>query len=199
MQAPGCTIGHLTVVAGPKAVGKSTFIRRLQEDEVLRRRVAIPDDAEVCTGGSWLRREADGPIDHLVLHYDILRPLERGLAGYEHDPATSALAAARAITFLTLRTTPKRLTKQLEQRIASESGSKTVRRLGALRARYDDEQFVAQWYERWLRYTGQWADVTVASSFLEVHRSYALTPVVDRPARTQGRLRTVRWAAARGA
>ena len=175
----GCRIGHLTVVAGPKAVGKSHFIRLLFADEALRRRVGVPVDAEVWTDRT-LARGSPRPreIEHLVLHYDLLRLYDRGVSRYERDLATSILGCADQITFLTLRTTREHLCAQFDRRLHRKKGRRKLEHLQRLRTLYEDEDFLHDWYRRWLRFVDRWADVTVGSYFVDVHESYELKPAV---------------------
>jgi hypothetical protein len=166
-------IGHLTVIAGPTAVGKSHLIRMLAEHDSLREQMAVAKDAPAFAAGELLKLPRVGTIDHLVLHYDILRPFIKGFPSHELDPGTAVFWTADQITFLTLRTTPERLRARLESRYAS-SPRKRLRRLRPL---YTDDRFLADWYGRWLASVQLYRDVTAEHYFVEAHDGYALTPV----------------------
>ncbi len=168
-------IGHLTVIAGLPAVGKSRLIRVLREDDTLRERMAVPKDTPVHTATELLELHWSGTIDHLVLHYDILRPFIKRFPSYELDPGTAALRSAEKITFFTLRTTPERLRAQLESRLAS----RPRKRLRKLRPFYADDRFLADWCDRWLTFVQLYRDVTVGHYLVDVHTDYVLTPVED--------------------
>lgn len=177
---PTCRIGHLTAVAGPKGVGKSTLIRRLLDGENLGPDVSVPSDAHVWTGRKFRRKAESGVFDHVVMHYDILRPFGRGENGYRGDPATSVFACADRITFLTLRTTHERLCAQLARRLQETQDQSKRDGLRRIRALYDEEQFLAEWYDRWLRYVARRSNANDSSYFVDVHESYALTRVAPR-------------------
>ena len=168
-------IGHLTVIAGPAAVGKSYLIRKLAEHDELREQMGIAKDVPALTARAFLKMRRSGTIDHLVLHYDILRPFYHGFPSYELDPGTAGLRSAERITFFTLRTTPERLRTQLEARIARRS----QKHLLTLRTLYTDDRFIADWYDHWLRSVQLYRDVTAGHYFVDAHRDYALTPLED--------------------
>jgi hypothetical protein len=166
------------VVAGPKAVGKSHLIERLVEDDLLRERIGIPAGALVCGARTWLRgRPTVGTIDHLVLHYDILRPFDSGETDYHRDPATSALRCADQITFLTLRTSRARLCSQFDRRLGAHKPRVTLERRRRLRELYNHEEFLTEWYDRWLAFVGRWGAVTIGSYLVDPHDPFTLTSV----------------------
>ncbi len=129
-----------------------------------------------------LRLSSAGPIDELILHYDILKPHHKGLRSHLADPATTTLSYAESIAFLTLRTTPDRLAAQLDSRIsAHEQSPRKPRRLQQLRslaAHYQDNGFAADWYERWFRFVDLHRQVTTGNHLVEADRSYLLTPIL---------------------
>jgi hypothetical protein len=165
-------------VAGPTAVGKTSLLQVLATDEQLRERLRVPKAPAVNPKG-LLRRSLSGPVDELILHYDILGPHHKGLGSHVADPATTTLSHAETIAFLTLRTTPARLAAQLGRRIAAgEQAQEKPRRLRQLRRlepHYQDNGFVADWYERWFDFVERFGAVTTHNSLVEVHRDYRLT------------------------
>jgi hypothetical protein len=164
----GPTIRSLTVIAGPTAVGKTRLLKTLAADEELRERLSIPVRTPALTAGGFLRLDSPDPIDALVLHYDILRPAP------DADPGTVALGSAEAISFLTLRTTLTRLAAQLDRRIAGHPDP--PKKLRRLRPLYDDERFVADWYERWFAFVEQFREVTVGNYLVDANDGYRRTP-----------------------
>jgi hypothetical protein len=169
-------IGHLAVVAGPTAVGKSWLIARLAEDDRLRERLGVGKDTPAFEAGGLLKLRSLGPIGRLVLHYDILRPYHKRFASYDVDPGASVLGCAEEITFLTLRTTPERLLAQLDRRIASRERPREER-FRKLRRFYADDRFLAAWYDHWLSFVEGFNSVTVGSYFVDMHKDYLLTSV----------------------
>ena len=165
----------LTVVAGPTAVGKTRLLQLLATDERLRERLRMPK-APVVTEKELIKLSSSGrPINELILHYDILRPHRRGFRAHVADPATTAWRHAETIVFLTLRTTPDRLAAQLDTRIvAHQLASKKLRSLQQL---YQDNTFVADWYERWFGFVERFRAVTTAHYIVAADRGYQLTNV----------------------
>jgi hypothetical protein len=126
-----------------------------------------------------MRRRAEH-VDALILHYDLLRVLDRGIPAYGSDPALSLLDGAQRITFLTLRTSAGRLRAQLEQRRIARPNRPPDRQAHhrRLRTLYEDDGFVDSWYDLWLEFVARYEVVTIGHFFVEVHEGYALTPVI---------------------
>jgi hypothetical protein len=172
-------IEHLVVVAGPPAVGKSRLIHRLGRDDLLRERLGVPKGAP-----SLDPRAAEGirpaSAESLILHYDLLRLLNRGIPAYESDSSLALLLdGAERITFLTLRTSADRLRAQLERRRIARPNRPPHRQAyhRTLRTLYQDDRFVDGWYDLWLDFVARYDTVTIGHSFVEVDDGYALTPV----------------------
>jgi hypothetical protein len=174
----GRTIRCLTVVAGPTAVGKTRLLQLAATDELLRQRLRVPK-APAVTPKELLRLSSSGPIDELILHYDILKPHHKGFRSHVADPATTTLSHAETIVFLTLRTTPERLAAQLDRRIAAYERKANKRRrlqqLRGLESEYQDNGFVADWYQRWFGFVERFRSVTSASYIVDAHHDYRLT------------------------
>jgi GTPase SAR1 family protein len=172
-------IGHLIVVAGPPAVGKSLLIRRMAGDDLLRERLTVPKGAAALLPRDVMSRVAEN-VEALILHYDLLRLLDRGIPAYGSDPSLSLLDSAQRITFLTLRTTAERLRAQLEQKRIARPNRPPDRQAHhrMLRKLYEDDGFVHSWYDLWLEFAARYEAVTIGHFFVEVHEGYALTPVI---------------------
>lgn len=170
----GRTIRSLTVVAGPAAVGKTRLLRLLATDEQLRERLRVPR-ARAVTAGEFFKLRTSGPIDELILDYDILSPHHKGLGSHTADPAMSILGHAETISFLTLRTTHERLIAQLDGRITARQHAPW--KLRKLRPLYENELFVADWYGRWFAFVERFADVTSRNHLVDTHRGYTLAVV----------------------
>jgi hypothetical protein len=167
-------IRSLTVVAGPTAVGKTHLLQTLTTDRRLREQLRIPSLTFTVTAGEFLKLGPSGPIERLILHYDILRPFHRGFDSHTSDPGAAVLSRAETISFLTLRTSQAQLAAQLDRRLALTE--RPQRRLQTLRPLYDDEQFVAGWYEQWHAFVAQFGEVTTRNDIIDTNRGYHLTP-----------------------
>jgi hypothetical protein len=176
VQAPvvRCQIDRLTVVAGPKGVGKSWFIRRLAKNESLRERLGVPRFARAISASQVDSSPLAGSFEHVVLHYDILRRCGRAGPEYDRDDAMRILGCATSITFLTLRTSPERLRLQLERKVRKRA---THRWLEQLRERYSDERFLESSYERWFDFIARYQAVTVGSWLVDAADDFAVSPL----------------------
>jgi hypothetical protein len=173
------TIERLFVVAGPPAVGKSTLIGRLASDELLRERLGAPKGAPRLDPRS-AERCRPAALESLILHYDMLRPLNRQIPAYESDRVLRMLMdPAREITVLTLRAGADRLRAQLERRRTARPSRPPDRQayLRTLGTLYEDDAFLAGWYGLWLDFVARYEAVTTGHFFVEVHKGYMLTPV----------------------
>jgi hypothetical protein len=178
LQDERWAIEHLFVVAGPPAVGKSTLIRRLASDDMLRERLGVPKGAPSLDTRSVVRTRPFA-VEALLFHYDLFRLLHQGIPAYENDPTLALFDSTRRITFLTLRTSPDRLRAQLERRRIARPKRPLHRQayLRTLRTLYQHDGFVGGWYDLWLDFVACYEAVTVGHSFVEVHDGYSLTPV----------------------
>jgi len=123
-------IGHLVVVCGPTAVGKSSFIRALG-DAKLRKKFGIASDFTS------------------VFHYDMLRPFDRPLQSHGRDPAFHILQSAERITFITLAAEGKALQQRIGSESARASGRKGRKRHALLQKQYGNPAFLKAWYDAW--------------------------------------------------
>ena len=183
-------IAHLLVVAGPPSSGKSTFLRDLASGRLPAEVTsALPAGAEdwAQTGGSRLLRgspksetDAEGREvwPGLALHYDMLRPFETSLTGYDDDPALSVLRTADHVVLVLIKPTIEQLARQMEARQSDYlsaghrvkrvrrrlsrllgrrrhpatliyEGTDTRQRKARLAALYRQPDFLPAWYRRW--------------------------------------------------
>lgn len=140
-------IEDLTIVAGPTSSGKTTFIERLTASPELRRQAGIPQEVAAVVNATRLRQLPDGPLGHVILHYDLMRPFDRSLRTHQRDPATSLALAARRVTVLTLDPPRDRLAGQIKA--ANPNPSKRHLRLEKL---YREPGFVDRWYQEWFAF-----------------------------------------------
>jgi hypothetical protein len=122
-----------------------------------------------------LKLGSSGPINELILHYDILWPHYRGLDSHAADPVMSRLGQVETVAFFTLKTTLERLSAQLAGRIAT--GPKVSQRLRWLQELYQDEGFIVDWYERWFRFVQHFRAGTTVHYIVDADRGYELTKV----------------------
>ncbi|OGW26075.1 MAG: hypothetical protein A2X59_10820 [Nitrospirae bacterium GWC2_42_7] len=150
-------IGKLLVVAGPIACGKTTLIRKLQNNE-------LPEVAgclNVDDFSSWRTVNArrfdeltDPVIDKLILYYDIKRPFFKNTKVYERDVALDILKNAAAVSFLTLWTPPDILIEQLDKKEQDKSrdGRSTGKKYQKLRKAYQDFEKIRTIYSDWIEF-----------------------------------------------
>ncbi len=148
-------IGHLVVVSGPTAVGKSTFIRALS-DPSLRKRFGI-EDGYSSIEAKHLDRLERGRHDTLVFHYDMLRPFDRPLQSHGRDPAFHLLDSAERVTFITLARSSDDLERRLRTNTAPEPNRKGKKRHSLIEKQYRNPAFLKAWYEAWATATAPFA------------------------------------------
>ena len=140
-------IGHLVVVCGPTAVGKSSFIRALDDPKV-RKKFGIADGYSFVQAKD-LDRLARGRHDTLVFHYDMLRPFDRPLQSHGRDPAFHLLQSAEKITFVTLAASGEVLRKRIQSNDAQPTNRKDRKRHKLLFKQYANPAFLKAWYDAW--------------------------------------------------
>jgi hypothetical protein len=153
-------VGHLLIVAGPSGSGKSTFLANLASGELPDDMKAnIPPGAQgwIQTNGRRLVRQArtgryrqtTTDMPGIVMHYDIMRPYEKGwFDDYPDDPALKLLSMADQVTVIVLKPSVQRLTAQLSQKEARRDDRAMSRRAQLLRL-YQQPGWLDDWYRRW--------------------------------------------------
>ena len=107
-------IGHLVLIAGAQAAGKTTFIQDLLSQR-LPREVAsllpVPGDGWSVHGAEDIAaiERAGRRVEGLVLHYDLMRWLK--FKGFARDPVLGLLRQAKQVTIVTLMPSAGRLAK----------------------------------------------------------------------------------------
>ena len=140
-------IGHLVVVSGPTSVGKSSFIKAL-DDPKLRKKFGIAD-GYTTIGANRLDDLTPGRHDTLVFHYDMLRPFDRPLQSHGRDPAFHLLQSAEKITFITLAASGEVLRKRIRTSEAQPTNRKGRKRHKLLFKQYANPAFLKAWYDAW--------------------------------------------------
>lgn len=167
-------IEYLTVVAGPPGSGKSTFIDLLVSDEGLRRQLGLPTEISASMVAMKLAALPAGPLKHVVLHYDFLRPYGMMTRSFDRDSALDLVNIAPQLTFLTLMTPRQRLRMQMRQRGAKRGLE--GERMENLYQRYSDSEFLRRWYKDWYQFCHRHADRTVRNVIVENRGEYRYHP-----------------------
>jgi len=134
----------MLLVAGPSAVGKTTFLARLTEDDLPRSvAAALPagsgewPQVEAWALEQWVDTRPRGEeIEGVVVHFDLWRLRNPRLPC--PDPAVAVLAQARAVTVVTLTSSRARLLSQVAIRLrrpAQRRRRRHVRLVAVLAAR----------------------------------------------------------------
>ncbi|MSP83149.1 MAG: methyltransferase domain-containing protein [Alphaproteobacteria bacterium] len=148
LEARRRRIGHLVVVTGPTASGKSTLIKRIAGDPACCGRLGLED-------GPWLLTDAHvknlprGRVDRAIMHYDLLRPYRRSIKAYDRDPATDLFGEAEALSVVTLMVAPDRLRDQLRTSELTGRRGQRRKRQADIHERYAERDFLRSWYEAW--------------------------------------------------
>jgi hypothetical protein len=135
------------VVSGPTAVGKSSFIKAL-DDPKLRKKFGIADGFTTI-GANRLDDLAPGRHDTLVFHYDMLRPFDRPLQSHGRDPAFHVLQSAEKISFITLAANGDELRRRIQTGAAQPTNRKGRKRHKLLFKQYANPAFLKAWYDAW--------------------------------------------------
>lgn len=126
------TIENLVIVAGPTAVGKSTFIRALKNDKYpdLNKMLDIASFQNFDhVGATSILDTRKAHFENLIFHYDFLRSLLRSSKTVERDEALHILSCAKSIKVVTLEISPSTLHQQLYDREYLEGRPKGKRRV----------------------------------------------------------------------
>lgn len=101
-----------------------------------------------------------GPIDGLVLHYDLLRPHRRSMKTYSRDPRCDFFEVADKITVVTLMSPPEVLRRRLvaSRKKAPWRSARLSVRHRELYERYGEPEFLQGWYGRWFEFCDRFAD-----------------------------------------
>ena len=179
-------IRHLTVICGPTCSGKTTLMRRLESDAELRRTLDLPEKVSAAVG----RINAElplGPQEHVMFHYDMLRPFGRSIRSHERDPACDLIRLADKVTFLTILTPAPRLRQQIFEhevgkrvgfwkRIRKVSEGRQTARHRKLLKYYGNGDFLYQRYKEWFDFCAKFKEKTVDHVIVENEGEYRFHP-----------------------
>jgi SAM-dependent methyltransferase len=150
VEARRRNIGHLVVVAGPTAAGKSTFQERFLSDPAFRGEFVSDEGEWVTTTGYKVNRLPTGRLDRVLMHYDFMRLRSGSLKTYTREPILDLLACAERVTVITLVASTERLIGQLEQGSLSRARFGRLRKYRELRDSYRAPGYLVSWYDAWL-------------------------------------------------
>lgn len=157
VEAVKRSIGHLVVVAGPTSVGKSTLVERLAKDPAFAAGFGLDPGPWTVTHAATVRKLPRGRHEHLLFHYDFLRPSRSGMRSHDRDPVLQLLAVAERVTILTLIAPRNRLGQQLEQGEIGRKDRKVRQRDLDLRRHYAAGSFLLDWYSGWMDFCSRHA------------------------------------------
>lgn len=139
-------IGHLVVVAGLNAAGKSTLISKLKSEADLRAQCGMENgDWPVADASS--QRLPDGEQPTAIFHYDLLHAFGRSARTIDRDVSVQLLKHADRVTILTLATPLPILKQRLTNEIAGSWRKKKRQR--RILENYSKPGFTERWINEW--------------------------------------------------
>ncbi len=149
-------IGHLIMVSGPVAAGKSTFIERLLSGklpDVVARLGLKPGERPPLLGTSSKAPRTKAELPVAISHYGFLRPYMRPAAACARDEALDVIDVAERVTVVTLQVDSDALVERITRgEIDAAPGEKASQRHLQLREEYRNPQRLAEQYDRWVKY-----------------------------------------------
>jgi 2-polyprenyl-3-methyl-5-hydroxy-6-metoxy-1,4-benzoquinol methylase/GTPase SAR1 family protein len=149
-------IGHLIVVSGPVAAGKTTFIERLLSGklpEVVTRLGIKPGERPPVLGTSSKAPRTKAELPVAISHYGFLRPYMRPAAVCARDEALDVIDVAERVTVVTLQVGSDALVERITRgEIDAAPGGKASQRHLQLREEYRNPQRLVEHYDRWIKY-----------------------------------------------
>lgn len=171
LEARRRQIDHLVVVAGATAVGKSTFIDRLDEP-LMRARFGLDAFQYEVVKPEEIDTLRPGRHAGVIYHYDLLRPFGRPLQTHERDPAFHLLYSAERITLITLANNSDILSQRLEQRNDRRAPQWRHHRRALKTDGLAQPNFLVAWYESWLKSSGRQLSATDSCHLLLADEHY---------------------------
>jgi len=182
-------IGHLVLVAGPSAAGKSSFMNkfvlRARANSESRARYAagvqsVADHLGITPGLHWapvayakhLHEVSVPELDRLLLQYDFSRPARKYWSRNSADPVLEVLETASRTSAITLWTPPDRLREQARQRDRRRTPLPRRTRGSAKMKGYADPERVLQMYDAFFQEIGGRVDDHVLieiDSSIQIH------------------------------
>ena len=115
-------IDHLIVIAGPRAVGKTTILNKIhKQDSVLNKYFNISSENEwKLMGLNYIDKNPNLKFTNLVLHYDFFRPIMRNLKGYKNDSLDQLIQNSTKTDIITLWAPKNELISRIQARIKNK-------------------------------------------------------------------------------
>jgi 2-polyprenyl-3-methyl-5-hydroxy-6-metoxy-1,4-benzoquinol methylase/GTPase SAR1 family protein len=149
-------IGHLIMVSGPVAAGKSTFMEKLLSGKlpVVAGQLGLkPDERPPVLGTSSKAPRTKAELPVAISHYGFLRPYMRPAAVCARDEALDVIDVAERVTVVTLQVDSDALVERITRgEIDATPGGKASQRHVQLREEYRNPRRLAEHYERWIKY-----------------------------------------------
>jgi hypothetical protein len=155
-------IGRIILVAGPSCAGKSALIERLRSGQLtrLKERLQMGDPDNWTYKDAWqMKNFSVSGLTNLVLHYDILRLMDKNIRSYDFDPVFDLVRSARHVVMLSLLENPDILLQRCLQRrrkvfkyLKKWRFLTFFERLKPLNRKcrlYRNPETLAQWFDRW--------------------------------------------------
>ena len=157
-------IGHLVLIAGPSAAGKSSLMQQLvapgrpeaaERSGRAKAAALLAEHLNITPGRHWVPvayakhlHEISTPnLDRLLLQYDFSRPARRHWAHDRPDPVLDVVESASRASAVTVWTPPHRLRQQAQQR----DRKWTRLRRGSAKTpkanRYNDSEAILRMYQ----------------------------------------------------
>ena len=161
-------IGHLVLVAGISASGKTSLLARLRDDPVIRARLDLPALRPRIVNAMDLGDLPQGFIPSLVIHYDLMRPIRHGFESYSDDPALLVLREAHLLHSVILAQSVPELRNRLCARFPDPTAKMRYEK-------FAEPGFVVGRYRKWLAY---WDSLASAPPhrLLKSDEHYSLLP-----------------------
>lgn len=158
---------RILIVAGPSCVWKTTLIQRLRRGELptLRRILGVGSLQGWDFKDAWqIPGTSTAGAFRLVLHYDILRPMDDDIRSFDRDPVFDLLGTGAVVTLLTLVESPNVLLLRCRQRrnqtfrylkkMRLPTFYKRFKRLHRKCRLYKNPPAVTGWYDKWFDFCG---------------------------------------------
>lgn len=138
-------IGHLVLVAGISASGKTSLLARLRDDPAIRARLDLPASRPRIVNAMDLGELPKRFIPNLVIHYDLMRPVRHSFESYSDDPALLVLREAHVLHSVILAQSVPELRNRLRARFPDSTAK-------ARHEKFAEPGFVLGRYRKWLAY-----------------------------------------------
>ncbi len=149
------TINQLVILAGPKCVGKSTFMSDLLDNE--------PPFIHKCLGTDenqkwhllkpeYLDKKEWPAASNLIWDYDFNHPIIRNLKSYKDDSMVCLIRSAKLINFVTMWCPKHEMINRLNNQILKMDDESLKNKLIWLRWLYQTDGLLSKVYSNWFKF-----------------------------------------------